>query len=179
MTIHRVNSMQMKRPAYRAACPLITIAGLCMLSLELLLPTASAQSVFPAQQPMLHSSTRAPIHADKHFRKGWQYGEQGKFEKAILELTEAVKFNPNHIEAHFYLAGAYAETNQHDMAMASYRHLLSISPNDLDAHFDLGRLYLLQGQTDLARQEALTLDRLDPTMGRTLHRLITQAPATK
>jgi tetratricopeptide (TPR) repeat protein len=92
--------------------------------------------------------------ARKHYELGVQYHKQAfsdpniedsqkqeLAEKAIKELREAVKINPNYAEAHYELGVLYDEKEDHAGAAQELQKAININPNYADAHFRLGILY--------------------------------------
>jgi tetratricopeptide (TPR) repeat protein len=121
---------------------------------------------------------QAKLQADRHFRNGLAYGEQGRFADAARELAASVALDPTDADAHVSLAEAEAELGQFDAAVAALERALALSPKHLDAHYDLARIYLERKQFDLAWRHARVIQGLNPAMANTLIGTLERASAT-
>jgi len=145
-----------------------------LLSGTVLLFAAATAGPVTAQPPAAISEQTAvrivqdKLQADRHYRNGLAYGEQGRFTDAARELSAAVALDPTDADAHVSLAEADAELGRFDEAVTALQRALALSPNHLDAHYDLSRIYLQRGQFDQAWRHARTVQRLNPAMANTL-----------
>ena len=57
------------------------------------------------------------------------FESQGKLDKAIKYLTEALLYKPDHAETHYNLANALASQGKIDKAISHYNHALRIKPD--------------------------------------------------
>ncbi|MBI3620858.1 MAG: tetratricopeptide repeat protein [Nitrospirae bacterium] len=153
-----------------------TAAGLLSGLLWLLVAAAAGPaSAQPPEAPDPAASShvtagmiQARLQADRHYRNGLAYGEQGRFADAVRELAAAVALDPTDADAHVSLAEAEAELGHFDAAVASLQRALALSPRHLDAHDDLARIYLERKQFDLAWRHARVIQGLNPAMANTL-----------
>jgi len=53
---------------------------------------------------------------------------QGKYQEAILHLTEAVRINPGFAEAHYLLGDAYFKMGNRSPALREYEILKTMNP---------------------------------------------------
>ena len=80
-----------------------------------------------------------------------QYG-LGNYDKAKLEVRNALQIDPKYVEA-IYLLGEINEANSNYPAAAgNYQAIIDLDPKNIDARIRLGRLYLLGKAPDRATE---------------------------
>jgi len=131
--------------------------------------------------------------AKKHYELGAQYHEQAfadsnieesqkqeLTEKAIKELQEAIRIDPNYAKAHLELGVLYQEKadregalqelqqakSDYENAFRELRQATNINPNDAEAHFRLGGIYQVLGGYDQALNEFEEALRINPNLPR-------------
>lgn len=131
--------------------------------------------------------------AKKHYELGAQYHKQAfsdpaieesqkqeLTEKAIKELQEALKIDPNYAKAHLELGVLYQEKadregalqelqqakSDYENAFRELRQAANINPNDAEAHFRLGGIYQVFGGYDQALSEFEEALRINPNFPR-------------
>lgn len=131
--------------------------------------------------------------AKKHYELGVQYHKQAfsdpniensqkqeLAEKAIKELQEAIKIDPNYAKAHFELGVLYQEKadlegslrelqqakSDYENAFRELQQATNINPNDAEAHFRLGGIYQVLGGYDQALSEFEEALRINPNFPR-------------
>lgn len=88
----------------------------------------------------------------KYMTKSKAYFEQQNYEKARIELRNALQIDPKFSEA-YLLSGQIAEKEESwNKAFGNYVKALELDPGYVDAMGRLGRLYLLSGDTDKATE---------------------------
>src|SRR5688572_22593305 len=65
----------------------------------------------------------------------------GSYDKAIAELREYLKHEPNSDEAYYFLGASYLEQKQLDTAILNFEKAVSLNSNHALSHFNLGLLY--------------------------------------
>lgn len=112
--------------------------------------------------------------AEKHFRQGFTYQDQGELDEAIEEYKKAVELNPNHLKAHMNLGAAYMRQEKYDQAIDQFSTVVKLNYYHANAHYNLGYIYVLKGEKEKAQEELKVLkmigsglaDRLEERMGR-------------
>lgn len=131
--------------------------------------------------------------AKKHYELGAQYHKQAfsdpniedsqkqeLAEKAIKELQEAIKIDPNYSRAHLELGVLYQEKadlegelqelqqsrSDYENAFRELQQATKINPNDAEAHFRLGGIYQVFGGYDQALGEFEDALRINPNFPR-------------
>jgi Flp pilus assembly protein TadD len=112
--------------------------------------------------------------AEKHFRQGFTYQDQGDLDKAADEYKKAVELNPNHLKAHMNLGAAYMRQEKYDQATEEFSTVVKLNYYHANAHYNLGYIYSLKGEKEKAQEELKVLkmigsglaDRLEQRMGK-------------
>ena len=131
--------------------------------------------------------------AKKHYELGSRYHKQAfsdpnveesqkqeLTEKAIRELQEAIKIDPNYAKAHLELGVLYQEKadregalqelqqakSDYENAFRELQQAVKINPNDAEAHFRLGGIYQVFGGYDQALSEFEEVIRINPNFPR-------------
>ena len=55
--------------------------------------------------------------------------EQGKYQEAVMQLSEALRLNPNFAEAHYNLRKAYLMVGNRGLALKEYEILKAMNPD--------------------------------------------------
>ncbi len=90
--------------------------------------------------------------SEKFIQQGQDYYEQGEYNKAVIQLKNAVSLNPQSAEGFALLAKAYLQLGD---AQKGFQNLLrqeNITPDDLDLVAQVASFYLLARQPEEARR---------------------------
>lgn len=94
--------------------------------------------------------TRAVTSEEKealaHAGRGLTHFEKGRYEKAVSEFLEAVRFYPEASVVYNNLGSAYFALARLPEATAAFRRAAELDPGFAKAHFNLGLMYLKQGR---------------------------------
>ena len=91
----------------------------------------------------------------EHYRAGSALLRQGRLDAAKVELTEAIKANPNLPEAHACLGDVHRKQKQYALARDSYVRACELNPYAFRPHYNLGVTYqLMAAQAALVDQAA-------------------------
>lgn len=88
--------------------------------------------------------------AIEHFDRGVENHQQGNYELAIEEYTEAIALDPELAEAYFNRGSAYSDIDEIDRAIADYGQVIVLLPQDAEAYLNRGGAYGVAGQLDRA-----------------------------
>jgi len=95
---------------------------------------------------------------------GTAFLDQGQYEEAVTQYSEALRLDPNLAKAHNNLGNAFLAQGKYEEAVNQYNEALRLNPDLAEAHHNLADIYLRQGKYDEAiRQYGETL-RLDPNV---------------
>lgn len=88
------------------------------------------------------ASSGARKQASYHYQMGLSYLGENNVTGALVELTEAEKFNPDDAELQNYLGLAYFRKNKFEIAEKKYLRALELKPNYSEARNNLGVDYM-------------------------------------
>jgi len=95
--------------------------------------------------------------AEKHFRQGFTYQDQGDLDKAIDEYKKAVELNSNHLKAHMNLGAVYMRQEKYDQAIEEFSAVVKLNYYHANAHYNLGYIYILKDEKEKAQEELKVL----------------------
>ncbi|CEM06443.1 unnamed protein product [Vitrella brassicaformis CCMP3155] len=87
-----------------------------------------------------------PHYADAYYNLGVAYGEQCKYDKAIVHYELAVHFNPRCAEAFNNLGVIYKDKENLDKAIYYYNKVLEINPSFAQTLNNIGVIYTVIGK---------------------------------
>jgi tetratricopeptide (TPR) repeat protein len=91
--------------------------------------------------------------AEKHFKDGFGYQNEGNLDKAIEEYKKAIELNPNYLQAHMNLGAVYIQQKKYDQAIEEFNTVVKLNYYYGTAHYNLGYVYLLKGEKEKAQEE--------------------------
>ncbi len=91
--------------------------------------------------------------AEKHFRKGFRYQDQGNLDKALEEYEKALQLNPNYAKVYTNIGTIYLEKKDYDKAIQQFKKVIELNYWDKKAHYNLGLVYLYKGKIEKAKEE--------------------------
>ncbi len=110
--------------------------------------------------------------AEKHFRKGFKYQDQGNLEKALEEYQKAVQLNPGYVKVYTNIGTIYLERKDYDQAIQQFKKVIELNYWDRKAHYNLGLAYLYKGEKDMAQEEVEFLKSIRSELADALERRI-------
>jgi Tfp pilus assembly protein PilF len=99
---------------------------------------------------------------DYSVRKGNYRLEDGQYEEAVKEFSEALGKNPEHVQAHLGLAITYMQTGKDNEALQEFNLVIEIQPDLAAAYANRGILYDRSGQHEKALADYRKALELDP-----------------
>ncbi len=97
-----------------------------------------------------------------YIAKAKGYVSEENFEKARIELKNALQISPKDIEARYMLAEVSEKLNDWQQAAANYRFIIDLDKKHVKARNQMGRLYFLSRNLKESRELADEVLRLDP-----------------
>lgn len=101
--------------------------------------------------PLEAAASRAPEHADAHYRLGHVLARLKRTTEAMHHLARATELDPHLVDAHVDLGVLLAERNLRRSAEDHYRQALRDDPQHVQALNNLGALLSARGALDEAR----------------------------
>jgi tetratricopeptide (TPR) repeat protein len=93
---------------------------------------------------------KSSAKARPHNNLGVAYTEKGLIEKAIVEIKEALRLNPNFTNAFISLGNAYMKIGLIDKAIPQYNEALRLKPDYGEACVNLGNAFISKDNIDQA-----------------------------
>jgi tetratricopeptide (TPR) repeat protein len=100
--------------------------------------------------------------AEAYLNRGLAYCEQGDFDSAIADFTQAIKLDPNYAHAYIYRGVAYGTKGDNDSAIADFTQFIRLYPNDAEGYVGRGGAYYMKGDRARARTDLSKALELDP-----------------
>jgi len=110
---------------------------------------------------VMNAGDRTHNFSPMHRAMGEIYLKKGQPEKALPELTAAVKGDPYDFYSYNALGQTYLETGRYDEAIAAFKNAISLYPAFVDAHYSLGLAYAVIGNSEDAFEELQKVRALD------------------
>lgn len=101
----------------------------------------------------------------KYLRHGEALYHAGEYEKARLELQNALQIDPKNVQARFDLAEVQEQLGNWRQAVSGYREVIENSPQHAEAKLHLAKILLMANQVDQAKKlvdEAKAVDGKNP-----------------
>jgi tetratricopeptide (TPR) repeat protein len=95
------------------------------------------------------------------FSRGFAYGAKGDYDHAIVEYSEAIRFDPKYPIAYNNRGAAYSAKGDNDHAIADYTEAIRLNPKVASAYINRGRAYHAKGENDHAIADYNTAIKLD------------------
>lgn len=102
---------------------------------------------------ILLSCSNKEQQAQKHYKKGFEFHNQGALDQAAQEYQEAIKLNPNLSEAYMNLGAIYVAKKDYQEASQQFKKVIELNYFNTKAHYNLGMVYIYQGDKDKANEE--------------------------
>lgn len=102
-----------------------------------------------------------------HYNQGYDYYKKGEYDKAIEELENSLKFDPNNENAYYGLGNCYYRKQMYEKAIEGYKKSVERNPDFANAHYGLGTAYSALRKTDEADNEFTIYRKLKLGQGQT------------
>jgi len=86
------------------------------------------------------------------------YCKKGEFRRAIDDLTQAARCNPESISNYMERAKVYVHLKEYDKAVTDFTKVISIEPSNLEAYSRRAEMYKKLGRADLAKRDYVQPD---------------------
>ena len=96
------------------------------------------------------------------FKRGLEHYQQRELDRAIADLTKAIRLNPENADAHHIRGCCYGQKGQYDTAIADCTEAIRLNPKYTEAYCDRGRCYGGKGEYDNAMADFAEAIRLNP-----------------
>jgi len=121
-----------------------------------------AQSSSNSQNNSGTQNSNSTLTAQDFFNSGNAYLDEGDYDRAITDYTQAIKLNNNFADAYYNRGNAYFYKDDYDRAIADYTQVIRLNPNDADAYDNRGNAYCKKGDYDRAIADCTQAIKLNP-----------------
>ena len=90
--------------------------------------------------------------AQKHYKKGFAFHNDGKYAEAVTEYKKAIEKDSTLVEAYVNLASIYFVQQKYDQAQIELENALRYNPYHVKAHYNLGLILINQGKKEEAKK---------------------------
>jgi tetratricopeptide (TPR) repeat protein len=73
--------------------------------------------------------------------RGHAYTDKGDYDRAIADLSNAIRLNPTDAWSYNYRGVAYYSKNNYDKAIADYTEAIRLNSNEAEAYINVARLW--------------------------------------
>jgi tetratricopeptide (TPR) repeat protein len=108
------------------------------------------------------TGSTAPKTAGAFFDRAMLSKNQGEYDNAIADYTEALRLDPDFTAAYNNRGNAYDDKGMYDRAIEDYNKALRIDPNYAAAYYNRGIAYKNKGMYDRAIEDYNKALRIDP-----------------
>jgi len=133
----------------------MAILASCAQRLPLTKPSistqATAEKIVNISQIDFTFSNPATLEA---VMRGYDYYQNGDYDNAVIEYTNALHIEPSNAAIRFYRGNAYLENKDYNDAIVDYSSALYQYPYDTNTLISRSRAYLLKGEFDNAIKDA-------------------------
>ena len=105
-----------------------------------------------AEQHARQAVRSCPTDADTHYRLGYIYTHQAKFDAARAAFTQTLSHNPDFAEVYEWLGLIALMEQQPARAVTYYRKVIEKTPYVQSAYYNLSKAYRLLGDVDAATE---------------------------
>jgi Flp pilus assembly protein TadD len=112
--------------------------------------------------------------AQKHFKKGFEYHNQGALDKAVEEYREALKLNPGFVEVYMNLGAIYVDKKDYDQALQQFKKAVELNYYNTKGHYNLGMVYVYRGEKEKAEAELKILKSFGSSLADNLEKKIAE-----
>jgi phosphate/phosphite/phosphonate ABC transporter binding protein len=102
--------------------------------------------------------------AEPYFTDGTAHYENGEYEEAIADFTEAIRADPNHVASYQGRGLAYYALGQYDQATEDHTEAIRLDADSAVAYAHRGAAYLELGQYEESISDCTEAIRLDPDL---------------
>ena len=106
-----------------------------------------------AEQHVTEAVQRCPTDADTHYRLGYIYTHQAKFDAAVTAFKQTLAYNSDFAEVYEWLGLIALMQHKPQQAAAHYQTAIEKKPYVQSAYYNLAKAYRLLGNTAAATEQ--------------------------
>jgi tetratricopeptide (TPR) repeat protein len=108
--------------------------------------------------------------ANRYYQRGYEYHSDGQYQRAINELSEAIRLKPNFANALHSRGLAYKNLGDYDRAIFDYDRAIKLQPNVSVYYYNRGNAYYFKNEFDRAIADFSESIRLSPNASALINR---------
>ena len=124
--------------------------------------------------PILLGCSNKEQQAQKHYKKGFEFHNQGSLDQAVEEYQRALKLDPSLTEAYINLGAIYVAKKDYDKAIQQFNEVVELNYFNAKAHYNLGMVYVYRGDKNKAEEELKILRSFGSGLADNLQKKITE-----
>jgi tetratricopeptide (TPR) repeat protein len=124
---------------------------------------AAGDDAVPAKEDGLYKAATIELNpklAEEHYGRGIAYAQNGRYDEAIAELTEAIRLSPKWAQAYYNRGVIYGHKGNHGLAIADLNDAIRLHPKLAIAYYGRGCAYWHYGQHAQAEKDFAEAKRL-------------------
>ena len=102
--------------------------------------------------------------------RGALYGDMGDYPKAMANLDQAIKLNPNYSDGYYNRGVAYSKQGKYDLAKLDYDEAIKLNSEDGQSYYNRGRAHLALDNFKQAKNDYARAVELDSNYGMLIYR---------
>lgn len=102
------------------------------------------------------------VRKQKYLESGNRYFEKQKYHEAIIQYTNALKYDPNYAQAHYRLGESYLRLQNWPGAYTELQRATALDPKIAQAQVDLGHLYVANRDLKSAKERLAAATEVEP-----------------
>jgi len=140
----------------------ITVRGKFTAEVDGILRNAVIETNPTSSSTNNNRSITPPTTAQSYLDSGIAAYNSKNYDRAIAELTQAIRLDPNFTDAYVFRGFVYNENDDYDKAIADASNAIRIAPNNKLAYNIRASAYLMKSDFDKAIADANQAIRIDP-----------------
>ncbi len=106
--------------------------------------------LIPISTEIIRLKPLVEMKAIAYQRRGISYAEQGEYNKAIADFSQAIALNHDNADIYYNRGTSYARQGEYNKAIADFSQAIDLNPDSANAYHNRGDSYAEQGKHEKA-----------------------------